>query len=95
MSYSNMTLRNLYSANHCDPLTLDCITSAPALYPIRLLRYVHDYPYSGIVFSLSATMMDFLCSTCSRKNGPTLGCKQGDQKKPMHTPFGREKGQLL
>lgn len=93
MNYSNMTLPNQYSANHSDPLTLDCITSAPALYPIRLLRYVHYYPYSGTVFSLSATMMDFLCSTCSRKNGPTLDCKRGDQEKPMLTPSGREKGQ--
>ncbi len=88
-----MTLRNLYSASHCSPLTLGCITSAPAFFPTRLLRYVQYYPYSGTVFSLSATMTDFLCSTCSRKNGLTLGCKQEVQEKPTLTPSGREKGQ--
>ena len=88
-----MTLRNLYLASHCDLLTLNCITLAPALYPIQLLRYAHYYPYWGTVFSLSATMMDFLYSTCSRKNGPTMGSKQGGQEKPMHTPSGQEKGQ--
>ena len=93
MKYSNMTQRNLYWANHCDPLTSDCIISVPDFCPTRLLKSVHYCPYSGTVFSLSAMMMVFLYSTCSRKSGPTLGCKHGVQKKLMHTLSGREKGQ--
>lgn len=36
--------------------------------------------------------MASLCSTCSRKNGLTSGCKRGVQEKPKRTPSGREKG---
>ncbi len=87
-----MILRNLYSGNHCDPLTLDCIVLAPAFFLTRLLRYVHYYLYSETVFYSSATMTDFLCSICSRKNGQISGCKQEDQEKLTLTPSGREKG---